>query len=134
VFVDVSSDPRVLVFTMSAAIATVVLFGIAPAIRSTRVSANDALKSAGRGIAIGWTRFSLEKALVTAQIALSLVLVFGASLLVRSFSRPAMLDPGFDASHVVQVGISIARADVPQSQRLAVFELLEGTRAGVFGG
>jgi putative ABC transport system permease protein len=122
VFVDVAIDWRVLAFTVVAAMATVVLFGMAPALRSARVSANDVLKSGGRGIAHGWARLDVEKALVVLQIALSLVLVFGAALFVRSFVALATLHPGFDASHVMQVATDLARADVPQSQRLLVFD------------
>jgi putative ABC transport system permease protein len=131
VFVDVSIDARVLAFTIAAAMATVMLLGMAPAIRSTRVEANDALKSGSRGIAHGWTRGrSLEKALLTLQIALSLVLVFGASLFVRSFATLSTLDPGFNATHVMQVATNIARANVPVAQRLAIWNQLEaGVRA-----
>jgi putative ABC transport system permease protein len=133
VFVDVSLDWRMLTFTIGVALATVVLFGMAPAIRATRVSAHDVLKSAGRGIASGWTRFNLEKLLVTAQIALSLVLVFGASLFVRSFATLATLDPGFNASHIMQVGTSIARAGIPPAQRLRVYEQIAAALRAIPG-
>jgi putative ABC transport system permease protein len=124
VFVDVSVDWRVLLFTAGVTMATVVLFGMAPAIRSTRVSLNDVLKAGGRGVASGWTRFNVEKVLVSAQIALSLVLVFGASLFVRSFAALATLDPGFNASGIVQAGANLARADIPQARRLLVYDQL----------
>jgi len=125
VFVDVSIDWRVLAFTAAVAMATVVLFALVPAFRSTDVSAHDVLKSGGRGIASGWRGFTIEKLLVAAQIALSLVLVFGASLFVRSFATLATLDPGFNASHVMQVATDLTRADYPPSQRLIVFAQLE---------
>jgi putative ABC transport system permease protein len=133
VFVDVSIDWRVLAFTISVALATVVLFGMAPALRATRVSANDVLKTAGRGLASGWTRFNLEKLLVIAQIALSLVLVFGASLFVRSFATLTMRDPGFNASHIMQVGTSLARADVPAERRLLVYDQLASALRAIPG-
>jgi predicted permease len=133
VFVDVSIAWPVLAFTMGVALATVVLFGMAPALRATRVSAHDVLKSAGRGIASGWTRFNLEKLLVTAQIALSLVLVFGASLFVRSFAALATGDPGFDARRIVQVGTNLARADIPPAQRLLVFDRLAAALRAIPG-
>ena len=133
VFVDVSIDWRVLVFTAGVTMATVVLFGMAPAIRSTRVSANEALKTGGRGVASGWTRFNLEKLLVSAQIALSLVLVFGASLFVRSFATLATLDPGFNASGVVQAGANLARADIPQARRLLVYEQIAAALRAIPG-
>jgi predicted permease len=133
VFVDVSLDWRVLAFTIVVAMATVLLFGMAPAIRSTRVSASDVLKSAGRGIASGWTRFNLEKLLVTAQIALSLVLVFGAALFVRSFASLATINPGFNASHIMQVGTNLARTDVPATQRLQVYDRMAASRRASLG-
>ena len=67
---------------------------------------------------------NVEKALVSAQIALSLVLVFGASLFVRSFAALATLDPGFNASAIVQAGANLARADIPQARRLLVYDQL----------
>jgi putative ABC transport system permease protein len=133
VFVDVSIDWHVLAFTMGVAIATVALFGLAPAFQSTSVSANEALKSGARGIATGWKRFNLEKLLVTTQIALSLVLVFGASLFVRSFTALATRDPGFDASHLMQVATNIVRAGYRQEQRLLVYEQLQAALRGIPG-
>jgi putative ABC transport system permease protein len=133
VFVDVSIDWRVLSFTIAVAGATVVLFGMAPALRATRVSANDVLKAAGRGLATGWTRFNLEKLLVTAQIALSLVLVFGASLFVRSFATLATRDPGFNADRIMQVGTSIARADIPPAQRVLAYDQLASALRAIPG-
>jgi putative ABC transport system permease protein len=129
VFVDVAIDGHVLAFTVGVAMATVALFGMVPAFRSTDVSANDVLKSGGRGIASGGTHiglgWSLEKLLVAAQLALSLVLVFGASLFVRSFATLTTLDPGFNASHVMQVATSIGRAGYAPEQRLSVYERLK---------
>jgi putative ABC transport system permease protein len=133
VFVDVAIDGRVLAFTLAVAMATVALFGMVPAFRSTDVSANDALKRGGRGIAAGWSRFSLEKLLVAAQIALSLVLVFGASLFVRSFGALTARDPGFNASHVMQVATNITRAAYPPEQRGAVYEQLRASFAAMPG-
>jgi putative ABC transport system permease protein len=133
VFIDVSIDWVVLAFTVGIAMATVLLFGMAPAIRSTRVSANDVLKSGGRGIASGWTRFNLEKLLVTAQIALSLVLVFGASLFVRSFATLATLDTGFNAQHVMQVGTNIVCARIPPEQRLQVYARIDAALRAIPG-
>jgi predicted permease len=133
VFVDVSIDWRVLAFTVAVTIATVLLFGMAPAIRSTRVSANDVLKTGGRGIASGWTGFNLEQLFVASQIALSLVLVLGAILFVRSFATLATLDPGFNASGIVQAGANLARADIPPARRLLVFEQIAASLRGIPG-
>jgi putative ABC transport system permease protein len=130
VVLDLTLDWRVLVFTIAAAVITALLFGLAPAFRSTDLSAGALMKSTTRSIASGWTRFNLEKGLIAAQIALSLVLVFGAALFVRSFTSLATLDPGFSRTRVLLVDINLRRANVPQEQRLTVYDrLLEAQRA-----
>ena len=93
VFLTLSIDWRILGFTAAVAIATAVLFGMAPALRGTRVQPNDALKARGRGNA-GETRFGLGNLLVVGQVALSLVLVAG--LFVRTFASLATRDLGFE--------------------------------------
>jgi putative ABC transport system permease protein len=130
IVLDLTLDWRVLGFTAAAAIATALLFGLAPAFRSTDLSAGALMKSGGRSIASGWSRVNLEKVLIAAQIALSLVLVFGASLFVRSFASLATLDPGFTRERVLLVDVNIRRADYPVDRRLAVYErLAEAQRA-----
>src|SRR5262249_38518268 len=78
VVLDLSVDVTVLAFTIAVAMATGILFGLAPAWRAQRVDPHAAMKAHGRGFAEGHSRFSVGKALVVAQIALSLVLVAGA--------------------------------------------------------
>lgn len=101
VSLDLSVDARVLGFTIAVATATGLLFGLAPAWRSTRVSPQSAMKSGGRGVAEGHSRFTLGKALVVAQVALSLVLLMGAGLMVGTFQSLATLDPGFQRDAVL---------------------------------
>jgi putative ABC transport system permease protein len=122
IVVDLTIDWRVLAFTIAVTLMTALLFGLAPAFRSTDLSAGALMKSGTRSIAGGWRRFNLEKLLITAQIAMSLVLVFGASLFVRSFTSLAMLDPGFKSEHVLVVDVNIRRMDVPMERRQALFE------------
>ena len=76
---NVSPDPRVLAFTLLLTVFTAVLFGLTPAIRATRLDLTGSLKQ-GRGIASPSSRISLARGLIVAQIALSLVLLSGASL------------------------------------------------------
>ena len=101
VSLDLSIDARVLGFTIAVATATGLLFGLAPAWRSTRVSPQAAMKSGGRGVAEGHSRFTLGKALVVAQVALSLVLLMGAGLMLGTFRSLATLDPGFQRDAVL---------------------------------
>jgi predicted permease len=115
VSLDLSLDGRVLAFTLTVAVATGILFGLAPAWRSTRVDPQAALKANGRGVAEGHSRFSLGKALVVAQIALSLVLVVGAGLFVGSFRKLTTVDPGFRRDGVLLVSTSLRNAGYSDS-------------------
>jgi predicted permease len=109
---DVALDPRKLVFAMAVAVATGIAFGLAPALQATRVDLAAALKQGasatlggagqgGRGG--GWRarRLPLGRALVAAQVALSLLLLIGAGLFVRSLQNLVRLDPGFDRERLV---------------------------------
>ncbi len=130
VVLDLSLDWRALAFTLAATIVTALLFGLAPAFRSTDLPVGALMKGGPRSIAgglhpgshPGWTRFNLEKLLIVTQVALSLVLVFGASLFVRSFTSLATLDPGFASDHVLVVGANIRRLDFPPNRRAAPFD------------
>jgi predicted permease len=91
---------------------------------------DSALKVAGRGTAEGHSRFNAGKALVMAQVALSLVLLIGAGLLLGSFQRLATLDAGFEREGVLLVGVNIPESAVPPEQRFVIQrELLERLRA-----
>ena len=130
IFLDLSIDRTVLGFTMAVAALTALVFGLAPAFRSTDLSANALLRGSGRSIAAGWRGFGLEKLLVVVQIAFSLVLIFGAALFVRSFNALSTLDPGFDQREVLMVGVDARRANFPEEQRSLEFaRLLDAMRA-----
>jgi putative ABC transport system permease protein len=130
IVVDLTIDWRVLAFTIGVTLVTALLFGLAPAFRSTDLSAGALMRSSTRSIATGWSRFNLEKLLIATQIALSLVLIFGASLFVRSFASLATLDPGFKSEHVIVANVNIRRMDVPTDQRFALYEqVAEAMRA-----
>ena len=110
VSLDVGLDGRVLAFTLGVAILTGLLFGLAPAWRATRVDPQAALKANGRGVAEGHSRFTIGKALVVGQIALSLVLVIGAGLLLGTFRNLVTLDPGFRSEGVLIVSVNLRNA------------------------
>jgi putative ABC transport system permease protein len=129
VFLDLAIDARVLAFTVAVALATGVLFGLAPAWRSTQVQPHVAMKANARGIAEGHTRFSLVKALVLAQVALSLVLVVGAGLMLGTLRTLATLDPGFQRDHVLLVTADLRPGKYPPARLPSVYrEMLDRLR------
>ena len=109
VFLDLSVDARVLAFTSLVAFGTAVLFGLAPALGATALSPNAALKERSRGVVSGG--FRVGQFLVAGQIALSLVLVFGAALFVRTFERLAGVDAGFVSDRVLLVRVGTLRTE-----------------------
>jgi predicted permease len=91
----IATDWRVLLFTAGLAMATCLVFGIAPALRAARILPASAMKSGGRSMTAGRERFSVQRLMVVTQIAVSLVLLVAALLFVRSFRNLITFDPGF---------------------------------------
>ncbi len=106
-FVGLHLDLRVLGFMAAVAVLTCLLFGLAPAIRATSIAPASAIRSGGRGLTTGRDRFSLRRALVVAQISLSLVLLVGAFLFVRSLQKLLDVQPGFRPEGIVAVDLDL---------------------------
>jgi predicted permease len=106
----VETDWRVLLFTAAVAAATCLIFGVTPAWRASGLPPEAALRVAGRGLTAARERLSLQRLMVVAQIAVSLVLVVGALLFVRSFRNLMTFDPGLRAE-----GITVAFLGWPTS-------------------
>jgi predicted permease len=118
-------DARVLGFTAGIALTTCALFGLAPALRATRVAPGAAMKG-GRGLTAGREGFSLRRFLVVAQVALSLVLLVGALLFTGSLRKLLAVDPGFRAGGVVVVEVDFRGAHYPKERRFEVYrEMME---------
>jgi predicted permease len=102
---DVGIDGRVLLFTLMVSVFSGILFGLAPALRAARMDLNDTLKDAGRGSAgtsAVWGRGNnVRRLLVVSELALSVILLIGAGLLIRSFARLQNVAPGFDPRKVL---------------------------------
>jgi len=130
IFVDLRLDWRVLGFTSGLACLTCILFGLAPALRITRIPPATVLKSAGRGLTSGRERFSLRRGLVVSQVALSLVLVVGSLLFVRTLRNLLSVNPGFRQENVLITDIDLSQLKIPADHR-QVFkaDLLERIRA-----
>jgi putative ABC transport system permease protein len=133
VFLDLAIDARVLAFTAGVSAAAVLLFGLAPAWRGTRVDPQAAMKAGARGVAEGHSRFSLGKALVSAQVAVSLVLVAGAALLLSTFRNLATLDAGFDRDRVLIVNTDLRNANYPKERLESSFEEMRQRLASIPG-
>ena len=101
-------DGEVLLFTTAVAVATGLLFGVVPAIQSARPNLNETLRDAGaRGTSAGRARQRLRSGLVVGEMALSLVLLVGAALLVRSFLDLQNVNPGFDPDHLLTLRVTL---------------------------
>ncbi|KPK66263.1 MAG: hypothetical protein AMS21_02845 [Gemmatimonas sp. SG8_38_2] len=100
-------DHRVLVFTLVLAVAAGVLSGLAPALQASRASHSEALKDRGYSISQGRSSARLQSGLVIAQVALSLALLSGAGLLVRSLQNALAIDPGFELRSGVVLPVNL---------------------------
>lgn len=128
--IDLDMDWRVLAFTGTVAGLTCVFFGLTPAIRSTRVAPAAALNAAGRGTAGSRERFAVQRGLTVLQMAVSLVLLSGALLLVRSFWNLATLRPGFRQDGVFVTYVSFSRLEqTPEGRDRFKAELVEQIRS-----
>jgi putative ABC transport system permease protein len=115
---EISVDPRVAGFTLFVSVITGVLFGLAPAIQVSRPDLTDALKESGRTTA-GLRRNRLRSALVVTEVALSLVLLVGAGLMMKSFAKLSGVDPGIKPDQVMTMGVAILRAKYPEDEQVA---------------
>ena len=106
----ITLDGSVLAFTFAVSILTGVLFGLAPALRAARVDLNSTLKAGGRNTqgegGLGSSRRRVRGLLVAGEVAISMVLLVGAGLLIRSFVRLQSVSPGFDPEGVISMRLS----------------------------
>jgi putative ABC transport system permease protein len=129
VSLDLSLDWRILAFTAGVAFLSTLLFGGAPALRSTDTHTPAALQSV-RSVGGAGRRSQLEKALAAVQVALSLVLVFGATVFVRSFAALLAVDTGFTHQNVLTVSLDLERTLTRPDQRAAIYDaVLDSVRA-----
>jgi putative ABC transport system permease protein len=116
---EIAVDGPVLLFTLAIALVTGILFGIGPALRATRGSAGASTVSIGRRTSHDAQHHRASGMLVTAEVALAVLLVIGATLLVRSFTAMRAVDLGFDTSHVIAARITPPSASYRDSTRVA---------------
>jgi putative ABC transport system permease protein len=100
-------DVPVLLFSLAVAMLTAVVFGLVPALQTVKKDLVDPLRDSGKGTTGGFRRRRLTSALVVGEVALSLVLLAGAGLLMRSFVKLTTVDLGFDPEHVLSVRVPL---------------------------
>jgi predicted permease len=129
IHLDLSLDWRILVFTAAVSSSTCLIFGLAPAFRSSRAQPGTVLKTGSRGTTPGQERFSFQRLLVVTQIAVSVVLMVGALLFVRSFWNLTRVDPGFRESGILMAELQFLRMPMsPEGTTEFIRRLLAETR------
>jgi putative ABC transport system permease protein len=125
---EIAIDGRVLGFTLGLVIVTTLLFGLAPALQASNPNLIDALRAGARNIT--GSNSVLRASLVVTEIALSLVLLIGAGLLLRSFWRVVNVNPGFTTENVLTFDVSLPDEKYDRQQATAFFErALQNIRA-----
>jgi len=127
--IPASLDHRVLAFTFLLALSTGLLFGLAPALQVLKPGHSETLKDQGYALSRGRAAGRLQRILVVAQVALSLVLLTGAGLLLRSLDNTLAIDPGFDLREGVVVPVNLGYGQYGEEEgRSLQWSLLEGVR------
>ena len=127
---EIHLDGVVLAFTFLASLGTGVLFGLAPALQSSRLDLRGALNDSSRGSSSGG-HHRLRSALVVLEVALALLLLTGAGLLLQSFARLSRVDPGVQPERLFTAAITLSDATYPKPEKVAIFQdqLLTRVRA-----
>ncbi len=122
---DVSLDANVLSFALLATVAAAIVFGLVPAIRASRVSVADVLRTAGRAGALAGAGKLLRNTVVVAEVALAFVLLVGSGLMMRSFVTLQRSEPGFDAQGVLSFQIANQGGPEPEHRRAQAQQIRE---------
>ncbi len=127
---DVSLDGRVLIFTATVTLLTGIIFGLIPALQVSKPKLSETMKDGGRGSTEGGRRQLIRNALVVLEVASALVLLVGAGLMIKSFTRLQKVDIGFNADNALTVSLSLPKSKYPEeNQQIAFYQqLLEKVR------
>ena len=127
-------DAKVLGYTLLLSVLTGLIFGMAPALRVSRTSLQESLKEGGRGAAGDRGGLALRRGLVVATVAIALMLLVGAGLLTRSFTRLIGVDPGFRPENLLTFNIALPQTKYPNDTvRVAFYDRATEAIAGVPG-
>ena len=134
---EITVDARVMLFTLGVSVLTGLLFGLAPALQTSRTNLQETLKDGSRSGTSDMAGRAVRRALVVAEVALSLTLLVGAGLLIRSVAKLSGVDPGFEPKNVLTFNIALPavkyQSDTSQilftSQLLPQLNAIPGVRA-----
>jgi putative ABC transport system permease protein len=126
-------DGRVLIFTLLVSLLTGIIFGLAPALGAAKTNLHNTLKEGGRSSTAGGGRAWLRSVLIVAEVALSLVLLVGAGLLVKSFLRILDTDPGFKPQNLLTMQLALSAKKDEGDKVLNFFTDLNRRIAGLPG-
>jgi putative ABC transport system permease protein len=118
---EIALDKQVLLFTLGLTTVTGLFFGLAPALQASRTDLNESLKDGMRESSGGIKRNRTRSALVISEIALSLILLVGATLLFQSLRRVLAISPGFESDNVLAADVSVSSSKYPEPAQRAAF-------------
>jgi putative ABC transport system permease protein len=118
---EIGVDPKVLVFALVASVVSGVIFGLVPAVQTSRQNLNDVLKEAGKSLMGNARGRRIRSGLVVVEVALALVLMTGAGLLIKGFSKLQSVDPGFNHQSILTFQLSLPEANYPKHQQQTAF-------------
>jgi predicted permease len=131
---EIGIDGPEIVFAFALALVSVIIFGLVPALRTTNPNLQSSLKSGSRGGADTVARHRLNRSLIGAEVALSVILVVGAGLMLKSLWRMLQVDPGFDPTRVITMRLSPPVDRYPdEPQKTAYYEAVMERVRGVPG-
>jgi len=119
---DIAIDGQVLAYTFVVSILTGVIFGVAPSLGTSRADVSQPLKGQGRTSTSSAKQSRLRSALVVSEVAVSLALLIGAGLVLKSFVRLQRVDPGFRSDKLLTVWTTLSETKYPLQQRVAFYE------------
>ncbi|MGH9734992.1 MAG: ADOP family duplicated permease [Candidatus Acidiferrales bacterium] len=129
---EVSLDSRVLLFTLGISLFAGILFGLAPALKTSRVNLHEILKESGRGSS--GVRHRIQGVFVAAEVGMALVLLVGAGLMIRSLAVLWRVDPGFNPDHAITFNLSLpAASNATSAQTRARLRLLDNKMRAIPG-
>jgi predicted permease len=118
---ETTMDTHVFIFSAALTLGTGLLFGIVPALYSSKVDLQDALKESGSRLTASSGRARLRSVLVMAEVALAVMLLTGACLLLRSFVHVQQVDPGFNGQNLLTAFVMLPPSKYPEPRSQAVF-------------